>query len=97
MTSRIVNCVKLGRDLPGLETPPFPGELGIKIYENISASAWQEWSDKIMIKVINEYRLNLIDPDHYQILLDQMMAFLNLDEHIDKVELDNPDRASKVV
>ena len=93
MSERIVKCLKLGYEAPGLDNPPIPGDLGIRIFENVSASAWHEWSEKVMIKVINEYRLNLIDPDHYQILLDQMSAYLNLDENIEKVELDNPTRS----
>ncbi len=40
---RMVMCVKLGRELPGLEKPPFPGALGQRIYENISQQAWDMW------------------------------------------------------
>ena len=79
MSSRTVNCVKLGKEAPGLEQPPFSGELGQKIFDSVSAEAWQQWEQDLMIKIINEYRLNLADPEQYQVLLEQMIAFLNLD------------------
>lgn len=78
MSTRKVNCLKLGRELPGLEKPPFPGEMGRKIYENISEEAWRMWRDDMQIKVLNEYRLNMGDPKDYQALVDQMLLFLNL-------------------
>lgn len=72
---RMVQCVKLGRELPGLEKPPMPGELGQRIYENISMDAWQMWQDQSRL-VINHYGLNLADPDARQILRQQMEEFL---------------------
>ena len=57
MSSRTVNCVKLGAESPGLEQPPFPGELGQQIYEQVSQEAWDSWVNDWMIKVINEYRV----------------------------------------
>ena len=41
--SRMVKCVKLGRELPGLDAPPWPGELGQRVFENVSAEAWKMW------------------------------------------------------
>ena len=41
--ARMVNCVKLGREAEGLDRPPLPGELGKRIYENVSKEAWQAW------------------------------------------------------
>lgn len=76
--SRKVNCVKLGVEADGLETPPFEGPLGQEIYEKVSKSAWLEWQQDMMMKIINEYRLDLTQEDQYQKLLDQMCAFLNL-------------------
>lgn len=78
MSTRTVVCAKYGEELPGLEQPPFEGELGEQIYEKVSMRAWSEWQGDLMIKVINEYRLNLADPEHYNVLLEQMKAFLNL-------------------
>lgn len=95
MSERIVKCVKLGRDAPGLESPPFDDDLGREIYENVSKEAWAIWQDDIMIKIINEYRLNLADPGHYDVLLEQMRAWLNLSSSTDgpeALEVENPDR-----
>jgi len=39
--ARMVKCVKFGKELPGLETPPFKGELGARIYENVSQQGWE--------------------------------------------------------
>lgn len=91
MAGRTVHCVKLGKEAPGLEEPPFEDELGSEIYEKVSAEAWNHWKDDMMIKVINEYRLNLADPDHYNVLMQQMRAFLGL-EQAEVLEVENPDR-----
>lgn len=79
MTTRLVKCAKLNREAPGLDKPPFSGELGQQIFDHVSAEAWNEWKDDMMIKVINEYRLNLVEAEHYDKLLAQMKIFLNLD------------------
>ena len=92
MAQRIVICSKLKVESQGLEVQPFPGDLGREIYEHVSASAWAEWRDQVQIKVINEYRLNLADPDHFQILVDQLRAFLNLDEGKQMLEIGNEGR-----
>lgn len=79
-TARIVHCAKLGRDLPGLEKPPFPGELGQRIYDNISEQAWEMWQEQSRL-IINHYGLNLADPDSRQILRQQMEEFLFSEEN----------------
>jgi Fe-S cluster biosynthesis and repair protein YggX len=61
MEERIVKCIKLGTELPGLESPPMPGEIGKKIYENVSKQAWQEFLEFFKM-VVNEYRLDLTSP-----------------------------------
>lgn len=53
---RMVRCVKLGEELPGLEAPPWPGEIGQRIYEQVSARAWKLWEDRQKM-ILNEYRL----------------------------------------
>ena len=53
---RTVKCVKLQRELPGLDEPPWPGELGRRIYEQVSADAWKLWEER-MTMILNEYRL----------------------------------------
>jgi Fe-S cluster biosynthesis and repair protein YggX len=55
-SARMVKCVKLQRELPGLDAPPWPGELGQRIYETISAEAWKMWEERIKM-ILNEYRL----------------------------------------
>ncbi len=72
---RMVQCAKLGRELPGLEKPPFAGELGQRIYDNISQQAWDMWQEQSRL-IINHYGLNLADPDSRQVLRDQMIEFL---------------------
>jgi Fe-S cluster biosynthesis and repair protein YggX len=70
----MVMCAKLGRELPGLDRPPFPGELGRRIYEQISQQAWEMWQDRSTL-LINHYGFNLADPDARQILRQQMEEF----------------------
>ena len=61
MAERLVKCVKLGTELPGLDSPPVPTELGRKVYENVSKQAWQEFLEYFKM-VVNEYRLDLTSP-----------------------------------
>jgi Fe-S cluster biosynthesis and repair protein YggX len=53
---RVVKCAKLGRELPGLSEPPWPGELGQRIYEHVSVEAWTMWEERMKM-ILNEYRL----------------------------------------
>lgn len=76
---RTVYCAKLKRRLPGLESPPFPGELGQRIYENVSQQAYQMWIEQSTI-IINHYGLSLGDPDARAFLQEQMEVFLFEDE-----------------
>jgi Fe-S cluster biosynthesis and repair protein YggX len=69
--ARTVHCIKLGIDAEGLERPPVPGELGRKIFENVSKEAWDQWT-RIQTMIINENRLNMIDPGHRKYLTEQM-------------------------
>ena len=55
-TGRTVTCVKFQKTLPGLDAPPWPGELGQRIFENVSAQAWKLWEDRQKM-ILNEYRL----------------------------------------
>jgi len=72
--SRIVNCIKLGREAEGLSRPPYPGELGRRIYEQVSKEAWQGWL-KHQTMLINENRLSPIDPRARAFLEEQMEKF----------------------
>src|SRR6266436_1188053 len=69
--ARMVKCIKLGRDAEGLDFPPYPGELGKRIYENVSKEAWQAWI-KHQTMLINENKLNLADPRARKYLAEQM-------------------------
>jgi len=91
MAERLVRCAKLNQDLPGLEKPPFKGEIGQRIYDRVSRQAWAMWRDDMQIKVLNEYRLNMANPRDYQVLVDQMLAFLNLQEGA-VAEVENAER-----
>jgi len=71
---RMVECVKLGRELPGLDEPPFPGELGQRIYEHVSRQAYELWPQQATL-LINHYGLNLADPEARQLLMNQMEEF----------------------
>ena len=69
--TRTVHCAKLDADLPGLDRPPVPGELGQKIFENVSKDAWMQWlAHQTML--INEYRLALADPEARDFLTKEM-------------------------
>ena len=72
---RIVNCQYLQREAPGLERVPYPGDLGKRIYENISAEAWQAWV-RHQTMLINEYRLSPIEPKARKFLVEEMEKFL---------------------
>jgi Fe-S cluster biosynthesis and repair protein YggX len=72
--ARMVHCAKLDRELPGLEKPPYPGELGQRIYENISQQAWELWIQQSVL-LINHYGLSLADPRAQEFLQQAMEEF----------------------
>ncbi len=72
--ARTVHCVKLGREAEGLERPTWPGELGQRIFDNVSSEAWQEWLRQQTI-LINEYQLSPLDPANKKYLAAQMEAY----------------------
>mgnify|MGYP000249242812 FL=1 len=69
--TRMVNCIKLGREAEGLDLPPMPGELGKQLYNTVSKEAWQTWL-KHQTMIINENRLNLADQRARQYLSQQL-------------------------
>ncbi|WP_018141223.1 MULTISPECIES: oxidative damage protection protein [unclassified Thioalkalivibrio] len=73
--ARTVNCVKLGKEADGLDFPPYPGEMGKKIYLNVSKEAWQAWLGH-QTMLINEYRLTPVDPKARKFLEEEMEKFL---------------------
>lgn len=74
-TITVVQCAKLGDELPALDRPPFPGELGQRIYNEISCYAYGLWQDQARL-IINHYGLNMADPRAQEFLFEQMEAFL---------------------
>ena len=72
--TRMVNCIKLGREAEGLDVPPMPGELGKKLYDSVSKEAWQAWL-KLQTMLINENRLNLMDIRARKYLAEQMERY----------------------
>ena len=71
---RMVQCVKFGKELPGIPFKPFDDELGQKIYDQVSMDAWRLWLEHSKM-VINEYRLDLVSPQAQQLLRQQMEQF----------------------
>jgi Fe-S cluster biosynthesis and repair protein YggX len=71
---RMVNCVKLGRELPGLDRVPWKGELGQRIYDNVSKEAWRTWVEHSKM-LMNEFRLNPLDPNSQKIIAEQMEMY----------------------
>jgi Fe-S cluster biosynthesis and repair protein YggX len=70
----MVNCVLLKVEAEGLDYAPYPGELGQRIYENVSRQAWQQWlAHQTML--INEYRLTPIEPEARKFLEGEMEKF----------------------
>ena len=69
--ARMVQCVKLGREAEGLDLPPYPGELGKRLYMQVSKEAWAGWL-KHQTMLINENRLSLADASARKYLAEQM-------------------------
>ena len=72
--SRMVQCVKLNKEAEGLDRPTYPGELGQRVFENVSKEAWQGWL-KQQTMLINEYRLSPLDPKTRVFIEEQMEKY----------------------
>ncbi|HPQ96989.1 MAG: oxidative damage protection protein [Thiothrix sp.] len=72
--TRMVNCVILKREAEGLARPTYPGDLGRRIFENVSQEAWQQWLRQQTI-LMNEYRLSPINPKDRKFLEQEMEKF----------------------
>lgn len=68
--ARMVNCIKLGKEAEGMDFPPYPGELGKRIYIEVSKEAWATWL-KQQTMLVNENRLSLADPAARKYLTEQ--------------------------
>jgi Fe-S cluster biosynthesis and repair protein YggX len=71
---RVVHCVKFDKDMPGLERIPWKGDIGKRVYENVSADAWKLWIEYSKM-LVNEYRLNPLDPQSQKIMEEQMEQY----------------------
>ena len=71
----MVICKVLKREAEGLDEPPYPGELGQRIYENISKQGWQEWL-KRLTTILNENQLSTADPGSLEVIEQHMLGFL---------------------
>jgi Fe-S cluster biosynthesis and repair protein YggX len=72
---RTVQCLKLKKEADGLDYPPYPGEMGTRIWQSISKEAWQEWLN-VQTRLVNENRLNLADTRARKYLKEQMEKHL---------------------
>lgn len=70
----MVRCVKLGRELPGLDAPPWPGPLGRRIYDHVSEEAWEMWEERMKM-ILNEHRLLPFQKEAQQLVAKQMEEF----------------------
>jgi Fe-S cluster biosynthesis and repair protein YggX len=77
--TRTVFCRKHQKELEGLAQLPFPGVKGQEVFENVSKQAWQEWIAH-QTTLINEKRLNMMDPTARSFLQTEMMKFFNNEE-----------------
>jgi len=72
--ARMVKCVKMGKELPGMRWKPFEDELGQKLFDNVSEEGWRLWLEHSKM-LINEYRLDLMSARAQQILREQVEQF----------------------
>lgn len=71
---RTVQCVLLKKEADGLDFAPYPGELGKRIYDNVSKEAFEQWK-RHQTMLVNENRLNLADARARQYLARQMELY----------------------
>ena len=81
----LIKCVKLNKQLEGLNRAPYPGELGKKILNSVSKEAWQMWLDH-QTMLINENNLNLFEESSQKYLKEQMDKYFFSDEDIDQIK-----------
>jgi Fe-S cluster biosynthesis and repair protein YggX len=76
------SCRRCAKTEPRLDEPPFPGPLGVEIAENVCANCWAEWQ-KTEVMVINELKLNFMEPSAQDVLTRHLREFLLLDQRPD--------------
>jgi Fe-S cluster biosynthesis and repair protein YggX len=80
-----LHCIKLNKDLEGLERAPYPGELGKRILENVSKDAWHMWLDH-QTMLINENNLNLFEASSQSYLKEQMEKYFFAEDDLDSIQ-----------
>ncbi|HCA24800.1 MULTISPECIES: oxidative damage protection protein [Pseudomonadaceae] len=78
--TRMVMCRKYKQELPGLDRPPYPGPKGQEVFNEVSRKAWDEWQ-KHQTMLINERRLNMMDPEDRRFIQQEMDKFLAGEEY----------------
>ena len=73
-SGRLVTCVKFQKELPGLDAPPWPGELGQRVFENVSLEAWKLWEERMKM-ILNEYRLLPFQKEAQELVAKHMEEF----------------------
>ena len=73
-SGRMVHCVKFQKELPGLDVAPWPGELGQRLFENVSAQAWKMWEERQKM-ILNEYRLMPWQKEAQELIARQLEDF----------------------
>ena len=81
----ILHCIKLDKDLEGLERAPYPGALGKRILENVSKEAWKMWLDH-QTMIINENNLNLFEASSQSYLKEQMEKYFFAADDLDSIQ-----------
>ena len=77
--NRLVHCIKLDRELPGLARAPFPNELGQLIYDKLSKEAWDQWLQE-SVRYINTYRVDLSSREGTEFMMNQLRIWLGVDD-----------------
>jgi len=72
---RTVQCTVLKQEAEGLDKPPYPGELGDRIYASVSKEGWNQWLQRLVL-IINENRLSTADPKTVDVIEEHMLGFL---------------------
>lgn len=77
--NRLVQCVKLKKELPGLTRPPFPNDFGQFLFENVSKEAWDQWLQE-SVRYINTYRVDLSSREGTEFMVKQLKIWLGVEE-----------------
>ncbi len=72
--AKTVHCVVLKQEAEALQVPPHPGELGVRIFENVSVEGWKKWLERLTT-IINENGLNTADPRNLELIEKHMLGF----------------------